>query len=486
MNVKKNHSGRTHLATQLIVMGWVALTYTGSAGAFSIHDLFQDPLLVRPPVLESGVVLPGDKATLACPMHNELGQALTLGDAVDLALCNNPQIKSTWADIKVQAGLVGESRSAYLPTINGTYSALKNRVKYPDSQDLDATNQGNTAYLAFNWRLFDFGGRDANHASANLLLKAALTSHEASMQKTLSAVIAAYFEALTAQATVDARSLSAMLAQKTMEATQRRLDLGAAGRNDSLQASTALAKARLAQQRAFGDRYKSLSALVYAIGLPAGTKIILGKMDEVLPNEAVSELADWLVSAKTRHPAIFAAQAQWESAKMKVTVARSEGLPTMDFVTNFYQNGYPNQGLQQTKSSTATLGVSINIPIFEGFGRTYKIRGAQAYAEQREAQMRAVELQILTEVVNAHADAQASLANLTSSEQLLSAALESEESAQRRYTMGAADILERLSVQSALADAQQERIRCLAEWRSARFRLMTNAGMLGRQSLLPR
>lgn len=42
-----------------------------------------------------------------------------------------------------------------------------------------------------------------------------------------------------------------------------------------------------------------------------------------------------------------------------------------------------------------------------------------------------------------------------------------------------ADILELLATQTALAEAQQERIRCVAEYRSARFRLLANSGVLG-------
>ena len=38
-----------------------------------------------------------------------------LGEAVDIALCNNPQIKSSWANIKVQAGALGEARAAICP-----------------------------------------------------------------------------------------------------------------------------------------------------------------------------------------------------------------------------------------------------------------------------------------------------------------------------------------------------------------------------------
>lgn len=37
-----------------------------------------------------------------------------------------------------------------------------------------------------------------------------------------------------------------------------------------------------------------------------------------------------------------------------------------------------------------------------------------------------------------------------------------------------------LSTQSALADARQERVRCLAEWHSARLRLLASAGQMGR------
>jgi hypothetical protein len=57
------------------------------------------------------------------------------------------------------------------------------------------------------------------------------------------------------------------------------------------------------------------------------------------------------------------------------------------------------------------------------------------------------------------------------------------ESSQKRYDKGAADILELLSTQSALADAQQERVRCLSDWRSARLRLMSSAGVLGQYGL---
>ncbi len=81
------------------------------------------------------------------------------------------------------------------------------------------------------------------------------------------------------------------------------------------------------------------------------------------------------------------------------------------------------------------------------------------------------------EIVRTYADAQTALANLAASESLLQAAQEGVVSSQKRYDRGATDILELLSLQSALSDARQESIRCLAEWNSARLRLLAVSGI---------
>ena len=87
--------------------------------------------------------------------------------------------------------------------------------------------------------------------------------------------------------------------------------------------------------------------------------------------------------------------------------------------------------------------------------------------------------QILTEVVKAHADALTSLGILRATDRLMEAATQGLHSSLRRYERHAADILEVLNSQSSLADAEQVRIRAVAEWRSARLRLLANSGLLG-------
>lgn len=467
-------------AKSLSLLFILSVSLAQASPSVGIPDLFMDPLGSAPPILERGPFLP-DQSAIVCPASIDLNHPLSLNEVVDLGLCNNPQIKQAWAAIKIQAGAVGEARAAYLPTANASLSPQQTQVNYPQYTYANSITNGQIVYANLNWRLFDFGGRGANRASANLLLQSALASHDASLQKAMAVMIGNYFDALTAQATLKSKELASKYAQTALEATLRRESKGASDKSDTLQAQTALAKAQLASNRAQGEYRKALASLVFAMGLNTQSKLTLQDPQEQTQKQSHKDLGDWLNAAQKEHPAIKSAKAKWESSQEKITTARSEGLPTIDFSGNFNRNGYPNQGLTPTKSNTTSVGLVLTIPIFEGFSRTYKIRGAQAQAELAQAQMEEVEHQILTEIVKSHADAMSSVVNLDASEKLLEAANSAVQSSIKRYNMGAADILELLSTQTALADAQQEKIRCVSEWRSARLRLLASAGLLGRE-----
>lgn len=473
---------RCHMALKNIA-ALVLVAVAQSALAFDFEAPFKDPLLTLPPVIESGATLPGDSEPVPCLVTKDFSSPLFLSEAVDLALCNNPQIRSAWAGIKTQAGAVGEARAAYLPTLSASTNYLRTHTTYKGLGASEIVTRGQTLYGTLAWRIFDFGGREANREAANSLLVAAMANHDAVMQKALAVVIQYYFDAQTSKAVFLAKEQNVAIALNTLESVQRREARGAVSRSDTLQAATALAKVSLEKNRALGAYQKALATLVYVLGVPQRTPVILA--DDLRETEELEakSLETWLDIAERTHPAIMVARAQWESAKQKITATRAEGLPTVDFSANFYKNGYPGQGLSPVQSTVDTVGIYVTIPLFDGFSRTYKIRGAEAQAEQREAELQETRNSTLTEVVKTYADALASVQNLQASEHLLSAAQESLNASQRRYEKGAADILEILNTQAALSDAQQERIRSLSEWRSARLRLLASVGLIGRAAL---
>jgi outer membrane protein len=460
------------------VLIFSAVLFSTATNALSVPDLLNDPLLTRPPVLKFGASLP-DGAPINCPAQVDLNQSLGLSEVLDLALCNNPKIAQAWAQIKIQAASLGEAKAAYLPTVTATYSPQKTQTNYPNQSESNTYTNGYQQYANATWRLFDFGGRAANKSASYFLLKAALDSHDAAIQKAMADVIQSYFDVLTNKAIVDAKEQAMQLAQSSWEATLRREKQGVSAKSDTLQAQTALAKSQLAASRANGDYKKAQAQLVFVIGLSTNSQLMLQEQYGQLRKEDMVDLNTWLAQAEQEHPAIKSAKAQWESNKQKVVVARSAGLPTADLFTNYYKNGFPNQGLQTINSNVNTVGISISIPIFDGFGTTYKIRGAQAQVEKSEADLADTTRQILIEIVKSYADTQSSLTNLTSSQKLLDAAKSSVDSSIKRYDNGAADILELLTTQNILVEAQQERIRCVAEYQSAKLRLMANSGTLG-------
>lgn len=447
---------------------------------------FDDPLLARPPQLEEGKLLPGDSTVHACSDQNGgANTPLMLADAIDLALCHHPQIKGAWARIKVQAAQAGEARAAYLPAINAGLRYQQEQTRQPEALlPLESRRRTRSQYYMLTWRLLDFGTRNANLRSADALLEAALASHDAVLQKTMAGVIAAYYEVQISGANRQTRERNETLAHAILQATQRRAARGMAAQSDLLQVQTALSKAELEHARAIGQYEKSLVTLSIALGLQGRSMTLhLPPTDTESATNTIQlsqELERWRETAQQQHPALVAARAQLAAAREKLTATRSEGLPSLDFSHGYYVNGRPNQGSAGSQTREAVTGLVLNIPLFDGFSHTYKVRNAQAQTDLREAELLETEAQVLGELANAFADTQSALRNLASSQRLLESARTALENVQRKYERGLSDLLDILNVQAALADASQERIRALAEWHSARLRLLASAGELGR------
>jgi outer membrane protein len=450
------------------------------------YPLFDDPLRTKPDVLEKGVILPGDTRPIKGSTSKEFSRPLTLGEAVDIALSNNPQIQSTWANIKVQAGALGEARAAYLPTVSGSLGQTKDRITYLNSRySYLNTKVDRTTFLGgLSWRIFDFGGRKANLRAANNLLAAALASHNAAIQDGLSKVTQAYFDAMIAKADVKATAEGEEISQATLNSAKGREEKGVISRSDRLRATTAHDNAVLESNRAQGNYRKAQAVLGRIMGVPGNAVIT---MPDDLPENAAEigkDLNGWLEEAQKDHPAIIAAKAQVEAAENQVKVATSAGLPNVNFAANLYQNTRPGEAVSQVPLRETTVGIGVSIPIFEGFTTTYKIRGAQAQVEQKKAQLADTEMQIALDLIRAYADTASALRNLDVSAHLVQGAQEALAVSRRRYENGAADITEMLDTQSALSKARRERIRCLAEWHSARLRLLASAGQLGRSAVI--
>src|SRR5947208_13802926 len=87
------------------------------------------------------------------------GSPLTLVQAIDIALANNPQTRTAWLSARAAEFAVGSARSAYFPEIDMLANATRARAATPGA---GATTTIVAPSLALTYLLFDFGGRAAD------------------------------------------------------------------------------------------------------------------------------------------------------------------------------------------------------------------------------------------------------------------------------------------------------------------------------------
>ena len=478
------------ILSSLTLTGCSQLSKEGRVWQDVLISPLPDPLLVNPPVLSAGVSLPGGGAMPECKTGFQVGQQLTLPMAIDLALCNNTQIRSAWVQIKIASAAKGVARAAYFPTITGTIGRSYSNTQTQDSiapSNIDITRT--TVYGNMVWRLFDFGGRDANRRSSEANLQAAMFSQNAAIQKSLASTVTIFFDTQTAKMLLESKVLDESYARQILDSAKRRESFGLASVNDQLQVQAALEKASLERTRARNQLSRLTVNLLYTVGVDPGlfkSSDISGDLVGILAsiNETPQtrvELNDWVKDLKRNHPAILAAQQDLIAAKEKVHGVRSDYLPTIDFNGNYFKNGRPNQNLSLVPTTEMLAAVNLNIPIFDGFTRSYQIQNALAQAEKKEVDLQEVQRFVVADFVNSYADFEVSLDTLAIAKRLLSTAQASLESNLRKLSVGAADLGEVLRALSVLTDARQQLIQTIAENRSARLRLLANSAQFGRK-----
>jgi outer membrane protein len=410
---------------------------------------------------------------------------LSLPTAIQLAICHNPTLRATWSQIAQQSAQLGQARSAWLPQLNAGISRLRSRVSYPGSNLPDSLTEMTAKNAVLNWRLWDFGARNARIDAAQAQVQAALSSQSATLQKVMADLLNAYAEAQAAQARLLTQRQLLPLAERNLLSAQRRQAGGAGSANDTLQARTAQARIELEHSRAEGDLRKTQAQLVFQTGLPPGTVFELSpllpdataELSETAERLLARTLDDWLDNARQNHPAMAAARAQLAAAQATLKAVRADGLPTLELSLGHYIDGRPNQSLNAFHSRENFSGVTLNIPLFDGFTSSYKIRTAQAAVEQKAIELQATEQQTLQELVQRHAEAHASLGNLRAAAHLYHAADAAAQSSQRQYEHGALDILQLNHSLTALQQAQDDLMRCQLEWSRARIRLWLGDGV---------
>ncbi len=241
-------------------------------------------------------------------------------------------------------------------------------------------------------------------------------------------VAQAYFDVLIAQDSVQLSEAQKKAISEQLEQAKRNFDVGSATITDTLEAQSRydLTSAQeIAARNNLEIKRRALQQLINA--MPKELKP-LGK-EFKLEAPQPDDMEKWVNDAQSSSLQLAIAKAGAELADKEVARNRGGHYPTVDLVANYSQNN-ANGGmfLVGTNTTSKSIGVQLNLPLYQGGAVNSKWREAEANRERARQELenasRDVALQTRQAylgVVNGIAQVKALQQALTSSESVLEA-----------------------------------------------------------------
>lgn len=397
--------------------------------------------------------------------------SLTLADVVSLALENNPDTRAAYAQARAAGYAYASERGSRFPTI---------AADIPVGRNLNVAGDERTTLtpgLTLSYLLLDFGGRGGAIAQARETAAAATADRDATVQATVLRAQSAFFAYNAARDVARAQAATVRSAAEARDAAVGRHGVGLATLADTLQATTALAQARLAQLEADGDVETARGELAAAMGTTADAPFEVSEAGGAERIGTVAEDVDALMRrAYETRPELAAARADSAFGAAGVRRARGAMLPALTL------GAAAGRTLSRDADNGNTYGVAlgIDIPLFAGLSRRNDVRAARARAEAAAALLQRTRVEVANDVYASYSALRVAAGRVDAAAQLLASATVSEEVARGRYAEGVGTLLDLLAAQTALAEARAQAAQARWQWQAALSRLAFDVGTLDR------
>jgi outer membrane protein len=263
-----------------------------------------------------------------------------------------------------------------------------------------------------------------------------------------------FYASLSALESEDAARTQLAQAQQQLNASRRRVVAGAATASDSLTAVVLVANAQLALRTAQNVRRDANAALTRLAGSSVPLSAALDD-PEVAARDTVRIDSAAVVTLAEASPNIAQAVAQLAAAEQRRKAARAAYIPTVNANYSRGGNGIGVYGFGDNPFVySGQLNLSLSIPIFNGFVREGQIANAtinqaNAAATLRDARLEARHLSV--QYIDALRLGQEQVVVQTAS---IAAATENLRVVQQRYNLGLSTIVDLLTAQTTLNQAQ--------------------------------
>ena len=386
---------------------------------------------------------------------------LTVADAEQLALRNNPQISVAHLLALAQHEVTREARSSELPTATANLTAadahagsrlaaggLNNPIVYPRA----------AAGINLSQLIFDFGRSQNLVASAKFREQAQVAAQNATAADIILAVDQAFYNALDAQVTLDVARQTVSARQTTADQVQALTHAKLRSDLDLSFANVNLAQARLLLLDADNRKSGAFAELNALLGFEKQQVYLL--VDETANPSAPAQNADEMIAAAFQsRPDLIALNDRYEAAERFRRAEHDLNRPTISALASF---GDVPVRADQLAPWYGAAGVNLSIPVFNGFLNSARARQADYEASAAQQQVRDLRDRIARDVQVTWLQTTTAYQKLAVAHQLLQQANLALDLAQTRYNLGLSSIVE-------LSQAQLQQTQAAIGDTSARY-----------------
>ena len=402
-------------------------------------------------------------------------RAVTLADAITLAERTQPSVVQARGEVQTAAAQRRSAWGAFLPSVTASSSASDffsegaSRIDPLTGQLLsgNTTNRSLNASLRASVDLFTGFRRGAQLSAARAgQTQADLGLVDARFQQAL-ATTNQFFDALSAAQLVGVRETSVRRADEQLKVSVAKLQAGSATRSDSLRSLVTLGNAQLDLIQARTD----LATAEANLGRLVGETGRVRALDDSSFHQVVAAVDTQALrqEAEARSPRIQTAVAGADLARANLRASRSDYWPSLTLGANTSWNG--SRANDYTFFNQRQVSLQLSWNLFNGFDRELTIAQREASLDVAEAsaadERRAIDAELTQRL--AELDAARSKIDITATS--VAAATEDLRVQQQRYRLGASTIVDVLTSQESLNQAEVDVVNARFDYLRAKAQL---------------
>jgi outer membrane protein len=399
-------------------------------------------------------------AVIASPVLAQApaGPEVTLAEAVRRAERVQPAVIRASADVRTAAAQRRSALGAYLPRISASSSGSDFFSEGPARIDPvtgeltsgNASSRSVSTSLSASLDLFTGFRRGAEMRVARATQIAAEASLiDARFEQALTTTNQ-FLDALAAAQLLRVREASVRRAEEQLKTAVAKLRAGSATRSDSLRSLVTLGTARLDQITTQTQLASAEANLARLIGEPgrvrAADDSAFYRMLPAVDTQAIR------AEAESKSPRIQSAGANAAAARASARASRSAYWPSLTLAANTGWNG--NRTTDYDLFNQRQLSLSLRWNLFDGFDRELSIVQRDAALDLAEANAADAQREVQAELTTRLAELDASRTRIEITQTSVAAAAEDLRVQQQRYRLGASTIVDLLTSQEALNQAE--------------------------------